>query len=152
MHTASSFPVPPQAERTLSARNNGPSVDSQRTAVVDSTNASRPTEKNSSFDGTVNTIGKPESFGERVENTQAPNAQKHRVLPDGRVLLTERGAYNKLGFSYPTRKKWCILSVIFAVQVSMNFNAAVYANAVPLLSDHFHISEQVRAPVDATPS
>jgi MFS family permease len=33
-------------------------------------------------------------------------------------------------------------SVIFAVQVSMNLNASLYANAVPLLSDEFQISEQ----------
>jgi MFS family permease len=35
-----------------------------------------------------------------------------------------------------------ITSVIFCVQVSMNLNASLYANAVPLLSDEFGISAQ----------
>lgn len=35
-----------------------------------------------------------------------------------------------------------ILSVIFIVQVSMNFNASVYGNVVTPLSEHFHISLQ----------
>ncbi|GAM87881.1 hypothetical protein ANO11243_059090 [Dothideomycetidae sp. 11243] len=49
---------------------------------------------------------------------------------DGRVELKEEDAYEKLGFSFPTYKKWTILTVIFVVQCSMNFNASVYANAV----------------------
>lgn len=133
--------VPPQAERILSTRGNGCSLDSQRTAVSDSANATRMTEKEGSSEGLTKPAGKLKSTGERIEDIRA---QKGRVLPDGRVLLTEHDAYGKLGFSFPTRKKWWILSVIFAVQVSMNLNAALYANAVPLLSEHFHISEQVR--------
>jgi MFS family permease len=35
-----------------------------------------------------------------------------------------------------------ILSVIFVVQMSMNFNTGVYANAVTGLTEKFHISEQ----------
>lgn len=39
-----------------------------------------------------------------------------------RKLLREEDpvAYSKLGFSFPSWKKWSILSVIFYVQVSMN--------------------------------
>ncbi|KAH9924551.1 major facilitator superfamily domain-containing protein [Fomitopsis serialis] len=64
------------------------------------------------------------------------------VLPDGRVVLTEAEAYPKLGFSFPTWKKWTILSVIFAIQCSMNLNSSLYANAVGQLGQHFGISEQ----------
>lgn len=37
-------------------------------------------------------------------------------------VLTEADCYDELGFSFPTWKKWSVLTVIFIVQVSMNFN------------------------------
>lgn len=61
---------------------------------------------------------------------------------DGKVELQDTDCYNKLGFSYSTVKKWTILSVIFAVQSSMNFNASVYANAVGGISETFGVSKQ----------
>ena len=61
---------------------------------------------------------------------------------DGKIELKEHDCYDKLGFSYPTMKKWTILSIIFIVQVSLNFNASVYANAVMELSAQFSISQQ----------
>ncbi|KAH9833412.1 major facilitator superfamily domain-containing protein [Rhodofomes roseus] len=77
---------------------------------------------------------KQDIAGEGLEN--------RNVLPDGRVVLTEEEAYSKLGFSFPTWKKWTILSVIFAIQCSMNLNSSLYANAVGQLATHFSISEQ----------
>ena len=56
---------------------------------------------------------------------------------DGKVELHEHDAYDKLGFSFPQWRKWMILSVIFAVQMSMNFNASIYGNAVLPLVDAF---------------
>jgi hypothetical protein len=35
---------------------------------------------------------------------------------DGKVVLLERDVYDQLGFSFSRRKKWWILSVIFAIQ------------------------------------
>ena len=61
---------------------------------------------------------------------------------DGKVELHDTDCYDKLGFSFPTWKKWSILAVIFAVQVSMNLNASLYANGIDALSEHFHISKQ----------
>lgn len=61
---------------------------------------------------------------------------------DDRKELLEPDCYDRLGFSFPTWKKWTILSVIFAAQVSMNFNAGFYASGVSLLSSHFGISKQ----------
>ena len=61
---------------------------------------------------------------------------------DGRIELMDTDCYEKLGFSYSDRKKWIILSVIFMVQTSMNFNTSVFANAIEPLSDHFDISLQ----------
>lgn len=65
-----------------------------------------------------------------------------KIHTDGRRVLTERDCFDKLGYSFSTRRKWTILSVIFAVQVSMNFNTSVYPNAIVPISEHFGISEQ----------
>lgn len=56
--------------------------------------------------------------------------------------LTENDAWDRLGYVWPAWKKWLILSVIFIVQMSMNFNTAIYPNAVKQISEHFVISEQ----------
>lgn len=58
----------------------------------------------------------------------------------GRVELTEDDAYNKLGFCFPQWKKWLILTCIFWVQISMNFNASVYSNAVKGIREDFGAS------------
>lgn len=55
--------------------------------------------------------------------------------------LQESDNWDSLGFAFPSWKKWMILCVIFLVQVSMNFNASVYANAVGPLAEHFNITE-----------
>ncbi|KAK3170611.1 hypothetical protein OEA41_002692 [Lepraria neglecta] len=70
------------------------------------------------------------------------NNEEQKVREDGKIELTEEDCYQKLGFSYPTWKKWMILSVIFAVQVSMNFNTSIYSNAVAPLTVAFKISGQ----------
>ena len=62
--------------------------------------------------------------------------------PDSKRELTDDECYEQLGFCFPTWRKWTILSVIFTVQMSMNFNTSVYPDVVPLLADHFGVSEQ----------
>lgn len=52
--------------------------------------------------------------------------KRHEARTDGKKELKEDDAYDKLGFSFPTWKKWAILSTIFMVQMSMNFNTSVY--------------------------
>lgn len=92
----------------------------------------------------------PSKLGDPTESrTSLPPALKHEVdsspestiRADGKRELTEEDAFDKLGYSYPTWKKWTILSVIFIVQVSMNFNTSIYPNAVPLLAEHFETTE-----------
>ena len=61
---------------------------------------------------------------------------------DGKIELKEDDAYDKLGFKYSNWKKWTILSVIFIIQCSMNFNASVYGNCVKELAKDFKISTQ----------
>jgi hypothetical protein len=59
---------------------------------------------------------------------------------DGKHELEEDEAWDALGYAWPSWKKWLVLSTIFAVQCSMNYNASVYANGVPLLQEKFGIS------------
>lgn len=61
---------------------------------------------------------------------------------DDKIELTEDDCYEELGFCFPTWKKWYILTVIFWVQVSMNFNTSLYSNAIPGISEEFSVSAQ----------
>ncbi|KZF25243.1 MFS general substrate transporter [Xylona heveae TC161] len=61
---------------------------------------------------------------------------------DGKIEMQEEDCYEKLGFCFPTWKKWSILSAIFIVQSSMNYNSSVYPNAVPQIAEHFGVSLQ----------
>ena len=88
------------------------------------------------------------SSSESFSKTQKPViGQPHPTLPglareDGKRELTENDCYEKLGYTWPSWKKWTVLSVIFTVQLSMNFNTSTYPNMVDGLSTYFHISEQ----------
>lgn len=77
-----------------------------------------------------------------IEPAQAPPPPPPTPREDGKIELRESDCPEKLGFSYPTWKKWTILTVIFVVQSSMNFNTSVYANAIVPLSKQFSIGEQ----------
>jgi hypothetical protein len=56
--------------------------------------------------------------------------------------ITEEDCADELGFAYPKWKKWTILTVIFWIQVSMNFNTSLYSNGLGGISKEFNISEQ----------
>ncbi|KAJ5623769.1 hypothetical protein N7510_000078 [Penicillium lagena] len=60
----------------------------------------------------------------------------------GKTELKEFECYDKLGYNFSWWKKWGIISVIFLVQTSMNWNASFYASGITLYAKHFHISEQ----------
>ncbi|KAL4952744.1 MFS general substrate transporter [Aspergillus filifer] len=68
--------------------------------------------------------------------------ERGKIRPDGKRELTEDDAYDCLGFCFPWYKRWTILTVIFIVQSSMNFNSSTYSNAVSGLTEEFSISEQ----------
>ena len=59
---------------------------------------------------------------------------------DGRRELKEADAPQALGFAFPTWKKWAILTSVFIVQISMNFNAAIYGNAGEGMVKEFGVS------------
>lgn len=80
-----------------------------------------------------------------------PHEQKDEMdggadgYPDGhgqKRELKHWNCYDKTGYMFPWWKKWGILSVIFAIQVSMNWNASFYASSISLYAKHFSISEQ----------
>ncbi|KFY87815.1 hypothetical protein V498_07017, partial [Pseudogymnoascus sp. VKM F-4517 (FW-2822)] len=58
------------------------------------------------------------------------------------IELTEEDCYDELGYSFSSTKKWWILSVIFIVQVSMNFNTSLYSNAIGGIGAEFGVSDQ----------
>lgn len=77
--------------------------------------------------------------GDEVART---NKEQPYTDPDAKIELTEEDCYDELGYSFPTWKKWTILSIIFMVQVSMNFNTSLYSNAVHGIAENFHVSAQ----------
>ena len=68
-----------------------------------------------------------------------------------KVELMEGDAYDILGYSFPTWRKWMILSIMFYIQISINLNASLYANGVTAIAEKFHISEQVARHATAEP-
>ncbi|KAF2807393.1 putative MFS multidrug transporter [Mytilinidion resinicola] len=78
------------------------------------------------------------------ELAAAATGQQHleKVGTYDKIEITEEDCYDELGFSFPTWKKWTILTVVFWVQVSMNFNTSLYSNAVGGISKEFGVSEQ----------
>jgi len=72
---------------------------------------------------------------ENNDNNNKDQEKVEKSRSDGKVELTEEKGSDVLGFAFPTWKKWMILSVIFIVQLSMNFNTSVYPNAVQLITE-----------------
>lgn len=77
---------------------------------------------------------------QRTLHSESP-VKSHPGSDEIRVI-TEAECYDQLGFSFPTWKKWAILTVIFWVQVSMNFNTSLYSNGLGGISEEFGVSAQ----------
>lgn len=93
-----------------------------------------------------------EDGSDKSDPIGAPTGAANTVNGDGGKLeklgtydkyeITEDDCYDELGYSFPAWKKWYVLSVIFIVQVSMNFNTSLYSNALDGISAQFHVSAQ----------
>lgn len=57
-----------------------------------------------------------------------------------RAVLTEQDNFDKTAYEWSTRKKWILLTVVALCQTSMNFNAAIYSNAVDAINAEFGIT------------
>ncbi|KAJ6440590.1 Major facilitator superfamily domain, general substrate transporter [Purpureocillium lavendulum] len=91
----------------------------------------------------VNNAAATGSGSDSAENMNSPGgAHMEKVGTFDRYEITEDDCYEELGYSFPKWKKWYILTVIFWVQVSMNFNTSLYSNAIPGITEEFHISDQ----------
>ncbi|KAL1849091.1 hypothetical protein Plec18170_007750 [Paecilomyces lecythidis] len=120
---------------------------SPRSAVEDNVEEKKVTDENLNTSKGSNRRDSSQPRDIHAENAHEQDESEGSDLPgkprgDGKREITEDDCYDKLGFSFPWYKKWTILTVIFTVQMSMNFNTSVYPNAVTPLSEHFHISEQ----------
>ncbi|KAI0110412.1 major facilitator superfamily domain-containing protein [Nemania sp. FL0031] len=73
----------------------------------------------------------------------ARDAEKEPVNEqDIRRLITDEECEGRFGYDFPVWKKRWILTVIFFVQTSMNFNTSLYSNGITGISEEFHVSEQ----------
>ncbi|OHE93743.1 major facilitator superfamily transporter [Colletotrichum orchidophilum] len=84
---------------------------------------------------------------EHLNGNGAPNgngngAKLEKLGTHDKYEITEDDCYEELGFCFPKWKKWYILTVIFWVQVSMNFNTSLYSNAIGGISEEFNVSAQ----------
>ncbi|TKA25882.1 hypothetical protein B0A50_05637 [Salinomyces thailandicus] len=75
-------------------------------------------------------------------DNQGNGADLEKLGTYDKYEITEDDCYDELGYSFPKWKKWYILTVIFIVQVSMNFNTSLYANAQAGISEQFGVSLQ----------
>ncbi|KAI0427023.1 MFS general substrate transporter [Xylaria sp. FL1042] len=84
------------------------------------------------------------SSGRNVSNDVVAQKveQEHAKEETGKRELKEEDCESELGFAFSSKKKWWILTVIFLVQTSMNFNTSLYSNGLVGISDKFHVSEQ----------
>ncbi|KAI1384359.1 MFS general substrate transporter [Hypoxylon trugodes] len=105
-------------------------------------NDERPTYSSEETVGHVN--GGHTAVGPTVDQTIAAKvAEKEKVKAEtGKREIKEEDCESELGFAFPTWKKWWILTVIFLVQTSMNFNTSLYSNGLEGISGHFGVSEQ----------
>ncbi|KAL1866476.1 hypothetical protein Daus18300_006711 [Diaporthe australafricana] len=60
----------------------------------------------------------------------------------GRRIVTEEEAHEHTAYVYATRLKWKILIVLWTVQIAMNMNGSLYANAQVSMAKYFEVSVQ----------
>lgn len=95
----------------------------------------RDEEKENSDDGIAN---KP-----RESTNTGPHGEKLEKLGTyDKYEISEEDCYEELGFCFPKWKKWYIVTIIFWVQVSMNFNTSLYSNGITGISEEFGVSAQ----------
>ncbi|KAI0521740.1 major facilitator superfamily domain-containing protein [Xylaria bambusicola] len=74
--------------------------------------------------------------------TPPGHEERRGVENEPKDLITELTNPEILASALPTYKKWVILTVIFLVQTSMNFNTSLYANGQSGMAKAFNVSRQ----------
>ncbi|KAL2074659.1 hypothetical protein VTL71DRAFT_8438 [Oculimacula yallundae] len=120
--------------------------ESETSSATRAEHEASPTEKT---EGVAPRKSNHARFGDNQVFNPPTNGSGDADLPDAKqvgtydkVELTEDMCYDELGYSFSETKKWTILSIIFLVQVSMNFNTSLYSNAIPGITEHFNVSAQ----------
>ncbi|ORY08753.1 putative MFS multidrug transporter [Clohesyomyces aquaticus] len=78
------------------------------------------------------------AISESASNGSSNNNEP--VYVNGKLVLQEEDAFEATGYAFSSKKKWWILTVVALCQTSMNYNAAVYSNAVAPLNEHYGIT------------
>ncbi|KAJ4411254.1 hypothetical protein N0V82_009070 [Gnomoniopsis sp. IMI 355080] len=83
-----------------------------------------------------------------VPTDSSPSDEHHEkgateVPSHGKRELTLAMCEADTPFAWPKWKKWWVLTVIFLVQTSMNFNTSLYSNGLNGISEEFGVSAQV---------
>ncbi|KAF2175775.1 MFS general substrate transporter [Zopfia rhizophila CBS 207.26] len=121
--------------------------------MADNVTFNQPNFNNANGNAEARTERKSDSSGasarnETRENTDAGGSddEDHKFYERygtyDRYEITENDCYEELGFCFPKWKKWTVLTIVFLVQVSMNFNTSLYSNAVGGIAEEFHVSHQ----------
>jgi hypothetical protein len=71
-----------------------------------------------------------------------PKHEENGLFGNETEPITEATSPEVLAWEFPNWKKWMILTVIFFVQTSMNFNTSLYANGQAGMAEAFHVSHQ----------
>ncbi|GAP86653.2 putative mfs multidrug transporter [Rosellinia necatrix] len=82
------------------------------------------------------------SDGDLTASTSPPGHAERLASEESKEPITEAAHPDALALSFPTWKKWMILSVIFLVQTSMNFNTSLYANGQAGIAKAFNVDHQ----------
>lgn len=94
----------------------------------------------------VGSAPKPAAGGDSSSEPDKAIHDEKRVAPSSpndKRELTYDMAENDTPFAWPAWKKWWVLSVIFLVQTSMNFNTSLYSNGLDGIEAEFGVSAQV---------
>lgn len=75
-------------------------------------------------------LEKHQGKGVTLDNKAETGKESGGLVKDGKHEIDEEEHQHALGFAFSPTKKWTLLSVIFLVQCSMNFNASVIGNAI----------------------
>ncbi|OAL05918.1 MFS general substrate transporter [Phaeosphaeriaceae sp. SRC1lsM3a] len=57
------------------------------------------------------------------------------------LILDEANAFKHTAYNFSTKKKWAVLTVVALCQTSMNYNAAVYSNAIGRLNVEYNLGD-----------
>lgn len=132
-------PSPPETEPPREGNDDSGVQDKTLTATPDEDlPAAGPSESaQPQADDVGNTPSAPSNDNEKAESESETEPKTF-----DKIEITEEDCYDQLGFSFPEWKKWMILTVIFLVQLSMNFNTSLYSNGLDGISEEFNVSAQ----------